>query len=317
MRVILSKILCFLVAALPTLYTAASEQTKLTLLLDWFVNPNHAALVVAQEKGFFTAQQLAVHMVPPSDPSAPPRLIAAGKGDIAVTYQPQLHLQIAQGLPLLRIATLVATPLNTLVVLEQGPIKTIADLRDKRVGYSVGGFESVILTAMLGQADLTLEDIALVNVNFALSPSLYSGKVDAVIGAFRNFELNQMRLADRTGRAFYVEEYGVPIYDELILVIHNKRLNDAAFTRFVMALEQATQWLINHPQQAWSLFIKAYPLLDDTLNHDAWRDTLPRLALRPAALDSVRYQRFAQFMQLHGMIRKIPPVADYAVQLNP
>ena len=56
---------------------------------------------------------------------------------------------------------------------------------------------------MLSETGLTLSDVKLVNINFALSPSLISGKVDAVIGAFRNFELNQLDLEKQPGLAFY------------------------------------------------------------------------------------------------------------------
>ncbi|MFN2354090.1 MAG: ABC transporter substrate-binding protein, partial [Desulfopila sp.] len=172
--------------------SSATENDKLTLLLDWFVNPDHAPIFVAQEKGFFDKRGLDVEIIAPSNPNDPPKLVAAGKADLAVSYQHQLHMQIDQGLPLVRIATLVGTPLNSLVVLEDGDIETLADLEGKTVGYSVGGFETVLLETMLEQSGLQLDDITMINVNFSLSPSLLSGQADAVIGAFRNFELNQM-----------------------------------------------------------------------------------------------------------------------------
>ena len=73
---------------------------------------------------------------------------------------------------------------------------------------------------MLARSGFTLKDVTLVNVNFSLSPALMAGQVEAVIGAYRNFELNQMDIAKRPGRAFYPEENGVPPYDELIYVAH-------------------------------------------------------------------------------------------------
>ena len=112
-------------AALLGTSSTAFAADKLVILLDWFVNPDHAPLIVAKEKGFFANHDLEVELIEPSDPSAPPRLVAAGQGDVAVNYQPQLHVQAAQGLPLTRIGTLVATPLNSLIVLKDGPIKEI------------------------------------------------------------------------------------------------------------------------------------------------------------------------------------------------
>ncbi|MDA0261535.1 MAG: ABC transporter substrate-binding protein, partial [Proteobacteria bacterium] len=243
--------------------------------------------------------------------------VAAGKADIAVSYQPQLYLQVAQGLPLKRIGTLVATPLNSLVVLASGPVKTIADLKGRKVGFSVGGFEEALLKAVLAKYSLTLDDITLVNVNFSLSPALISGQVDAVIGAFRNFELNQLDLLKRPGRAFYLEEEGVPAYDELILIANSTNLDDPRLPRFLDALERGVQYLINHPSESWELFIRGpRKELDDELNRRAWRDTLARFALRPRALDVNRYRRFAAFLADQQLIPKALPVSDYAVQLD-
>jgi ABC-type nitrate/sulfonate/bicarbonate transport systems, periplasmic components len=153
------------VLLLPCQRAAAAD--KLTVILDWFVNPDHAPLYVALEKGFFKDRGLEVELIAPSNPSDPAKLVAAGKADIAVSYQHQHQMQVDQGLPLVRIATLIATPLNSLVVLADGPIKNIADLKGKTIGYSVGGFETVLLKVMLARAGLTLDDVKLVNVNFS------------------------------------------------------------------------------------------------------------------------------------------------------
>ena len=295
----------------------AVAQDKLSLALDWFVNPDHAHLVIAQQKGFFKEQGLEIELIEPADPSMPPKLVAAGKADLAVTYQPQLHMQIDEELPLTRISTLVDNPLNSLVVLEDGPIKTITDLKGKKVGFSVGGFEDVLLKVMLQHHGLSMNDVELINVNWSLSPSLIAKKTDAVIGSFRNFELNQMHLENHKGRAFLVEEHGVPVYEELIIVVNNKeREQTDKWQRFNRALKQAIEYIHAQPEQAWEDF-KAYKPkeLDTDLNRLAWKDTLPYLAKEPAKLDAARYQSFAQFMFDNQLIKKAPPaVESYAIE---
>ncbi len=293
----------------------AQAADRLTVLLDWFVNPDHAPLIVAREHGFFAAEGLEVELIAPADPNDPPKLVAARQADLGLSYQPQLHLQVAQGLPLVRVGTLVATPLNSLVVLADGPVRTVADLRGRKVGFSVGGFEDALLGAMLERNGLQLADVELVNVNFSLSPALLAGQVDAVVGAFRNFELNQMDIVGRPGRAFFPEEEGVPAYDELILIAHRDDLSRPEFKRFLRAVEAATAWLLNHPEQAWDVFKGTDPTLDDELNHRAWQDTLRRFAHSPAALDHGRYRRFAAFLAERGLIADPPSVATYAVDL--
>lgn len=314
------KKLCSLLVALccALLAPAASAQAgdKLTVLLDWFVNPDHAPLYVALEKGFFKERGLEVELIAPSNPNDPPKLVAAGKADIAVSYQHQHQMQVDQGLPLVRIATLIATPLNSLVVLDDGKITSIKDLKGKTIGYSVGGFETALLQVMLEKEGLKLEDVKLVNVNFSLSPSLFTGQCDAVIGAFRNFELNQMAIEKRPGRAFLVEEYGVPSYDELILVANTKDVNDGKLRKFVDGVEEGVQYLINHPEESWKLFTShGRENLDDELNRRAWKDTLPRFALRPGALDKNRYTRFARFLQERKIVTQVPELGNWAVEL--
>ena len=304
------------VLALLLLPLPAQAAEKLTVLLDWFVNPDHAPLIVAKERGMFKAAGLEVELVPPADPSAPPRLVAAGQADLAISYQPQLHVQVDQGLPLTRIGTLAETPLNALVALEKSGINSLADLKGKTVGFSVGGFEDAVLGAMLKTVDLSLEDVTLVNINFALSPSLITGKVDAVIGAFRNFELNQLDIEGHPGVAFYPEENGVPVYDELILVARNDRVNDPNFRTFLDVVEDATLFVTNHPEDALDIFMKAHPDLNNELNQRAWHDTLPRLAKRPAALDTRRYNRMAKFMMESGLTKSVPAIETYAVEVK-
>ncbi|HEX2147227.1 MAG TPA: ABC transporter substrate-binding protein, partial [Pseudorhizobium sp.] len=269
---------------------------KLTVMLEWFVNPDHAPMVIAKERGLFEKQGLEVELVPPADPSAVPRLVSAKQADIGVHYQPNLYLDHAAGLPLVRFGTLVETPLNTVTVLADGPIKTLADLKGKKIGFSVSGFEDAMLKRILSAEGVSIDDVELVNVNFALTSSLLGGQVDATVGGFRNFELTQIRLEGGEAKAFYPEEHGVPVYDELIFVAHKDMATDGRLPRFLAAVEDATIFLTNHPAEAWQLFIKAYPGLDDGLNRQAFTDTLPRFAKRPAALDRGRYERFGAFM---------------------
>ena len=294
----------------------AAAADKLTVLLDWFVNPDHAPLIVARDAGLFAAEGLDVELIAPADPSAPPRLVAAGQADVAVSYQPQLHLSVKEGLPIVRFATLVETPLNTVMALDGGAVKSLADLKGKKIGYSVAGFEDAVLGAMLETAGLKLADVTLINVNFALTTALVSGEVDAVVGGFRNFEATELELAGKKGRAFFPEENGVPAYDELIFVAAKAKASDPRLPRFVHAVEKATLWMKNHPAEAWAMVEKSDGKLADELNRRAFFDTLPRFADRPGALDTGRTERLAAFLKARGLLDTLPPVESYAIAVK-
>ncbi|MBO1080436.1 ABC transporter substrate-binding protein [Roseomonas haemaphysalidis] len=305
-------------AAMAQTTPAAPSPAKLTLMLDWFVNPDHAPIVVAQEGGHFARAGLEVRIIAPADPNDPPRLVAAKQADLGVYYQKSLHLAVDQGLPLARVGTLVATPLSTLTVLRDGAVKTLADLKGRKIGFSTAGFEEVAIDTILGTVGLSSKDVTLVNVNFGLSSALMSGQVDAILGGFRNFELHQLDIEGRPGRAFYPEQHGMPIYDELIYVAHKDRVRDPVLRRFMDALESATTFLLNNREESWKMFISGPRReLDNELNRRAFADTADRFSLSPAALDRNRYERFAKFLQGRKMIGSVPPVESYAVELPP
>lgn len=298
------------------LTTPALAADKLTLLLDWYINPNHGPILVAEERGYFADAGLDVEIVAPADPSAPPKLVAAGRGDIAISYQIQQHLQVAQGLPLLRVGTLIATPLNCLMTLADGPIGTLADLKGTTIGFSVAGVEEALLATLLETNGVGLDEVTLVNVNFSISPALMSGQVEAVIGAYRNFELNQMKIEGIDGKCYYIEEEGIPPHDELIYVANSETMDTDKVRRFLGAVEKATQYIINHPEDAWDIFKGTSAELDDELNARAWVDTLPRFALRPAALDEGRYARFEEFLVGTGLLETVKPVDEIAIDVT-
>ena len=208
-----------LVAALTlsVLALPAQAQDRLSIMLDWFVNPNHAPIVLAQELGYFDAAGLEIEVITPSEPNAPPRMAAAGRVDLAISYQPQLHLSRHDDLPLRRVGTLIATPLTCLAVLADHPAQDFGDLAGGTIGFAVAGVQEVMLDAMLAHHGLAPDAVVRVNISWSISPALMARQVDGVIGAFRNFEMNQLQLEGTEGRCFYPEAEGVPGYyiDEL------------------------------------------------------------------------------------------------------
>lgn len=287
-------------------------QQNITLMLDWFVNPDHAPLILAKQKGLFKEQGLEVSIQEPSDPSLPPKLVAAGQIELAVSYQPQLIQDVVSGLPLMRVSTLIATPLNTLMVLADGDIKSISDLKGKTIGIAIpGGVGEATIGTMLNKAGVSLDEVKTINVGWGLASSLAAKKVDAIYGGYRNFEMHQLAEEGVKGKAFFVEEEGVPPYDELIVVAKKDQLDTEVIRKFNKAIELATQYLVNHPEEAWRLFASYKKDLDIELNRLAWKDTLVRFALRPAAVDIQRYEDYARFLKNTGLIKTIPASSTY------
>ena len=287
-------------AVTTSLALPAQAQDKVSLMLDWFVNPDHGPIILAQELGYFEQAGLEVEIATPSDPNAPPRMAAAGRVDLAISYQPELHLSRHNDLPLRRVGTLISTPLTCLVVMADGPVQEFTDLAGGKVGFAVAGVQEVMLDAMLAHNGMAPEDVEQINIGFSISPALMSGQVDGVVGAFRNFELNQLQLEGTEGRCFYPEAEGVPAYDELIYVANPDTMDADVIARFLDATAQATAFILNQPDRAWEIFSGTASELQTELNVMAWADTWPRFATRPAALDAGRYARFEEFLAERG-----------------
>lgn len=308
------KSLCgLLLCSAVTSTVQASE--PLTLVLDWYINPDHAPILVAEQIGAFKAAGLEVKIVAPSDPALPPRLVAAKQADLAITYQPQLHFFADQGLPLVRVGTLIDSPLNTVMTLDKN-VTSPADLKGKKIGYSVSGIEQATLATMLNHQNVKEDQVKLVNVNFQLTSALMTGQVDAVIGGFRNIEALELKQRGKDPVVFNVEDYGVPAYDELIIVANRDKVGDPKIRKFLAALKEGSAWLHAHPQESWNKFASDRPELNTPLNKAAWLKTLPLFARDPAHLDKARYQAYEQFMFDHQLINKITPVEAYATELN-
>ena len=301
--------LALLLLALPPSAHAADH---LTVLLDWFVNPDHAPILVAQQIGAYAAAGLDVELIAPADATMPPKLVAAGHADLALTAEPQFLEQIAAGLPLVRVGVLIDRPLSTLVALRGTGIVRLADLRGKRIGYGSGEAERAMVGAMLHHAGLSLSDVHMVQIGEQLTTALLTRQVDAVT-VYRNFEPFELQANGAHIIGFDYEANGVPSFDELIFVARAPALGDTRIARFLHATAQGAAYLCAHPAESWLAFAHAHSDLDDTLNHQAWLATLPFFAADPLELDPKKYDNFAAFMRGAGVVSSLPPSSKYTL----
>jgi len=257
--------------------TTAPAAKPFTVMLDFFPNADHAALYSAIAAGDFRAVGLDVRPQVPADPADPLKLLAAGRVDMAISYEPELLLARDRGAKLVSIGALVQRPLTSIIALPGGHVRNVEDLAGKRVGTAGIPYQAAELRTALQAANVSQDRVREVNVGFNLVPAMLSGKVAATLGGFWNYEAIQLRLLHKRPIVIPIDQTGVPSYDELILVVREDEARNRGqdLRAFMQALTRGEREVRANPQAASALVIKANPSLEPKLQLESIRQTLP------------------------------------------
>lgn len=279
-------------------------QVKIKLALDWYPNANHIGLYIAQEKGYFSEEGLEVKMYTPSDPSTVLQTVGAGQDDFGISYQPDILLARAQGVPVVSIAGMVQHPLNSLMSLESSGIVRPGQLKGKRVGYPGIPTNEPLLGTMLKADGLAgLEDVELVNVGFNLGPSLISGQVDAVVGAYWTHESILLENQGHKVNVMRMEDWGVPDYYELMIVTSesNARDDTVTVTKFLRAVRRGYEDAMDDPQKGVDTLVAGtQDEIDETVDRPGADLLVPLWKPQSGAFgnqDIRRWENFTKWMQ--------------------
>jgi putative hydroxymethylpyrimidine transport system substrate-binding protein len=254
-----------------------SGSKRVELMLDFFPNADHAGIYAAQAAGYFKQAGLDVEIRTPPDPSAPIKQVAAGNVDLAISYEPEVFRARDIGLNVVSIAAIVQEPLTSIISLPKAKITRPRDLRGKTVGTAGIDYQTAYLETILAEAGLNTDSVKIRNVGFNLTPALLTGRVDATLGAFWNYEGTDLRLRGKRPQIIRMEDAGVPTYNELVLVANADALErDAGKLRaFIGALSRGTRDLRSDPNEAIQGLLEANPDLDPELQRAVVKVTLP------------------------------------------
>lgn len=259
------------------LSASASSEEPVSLMLDWFPNADHVGLYRALGDDGFRQTGLDVHVQTPTDPATPLQLLAAGKIDLAISYEPELLLARDKGEPLVAIGALVQRPLTSIVSLASRHITSPGQLRGRTVGDAGIPYQHAYLQTILRHATVPVSSVHEVNVGSNLVPAMLSGRVAATLGAYWNYEAIQLRQLGRRVNVIHVEKAGVPTYDELVLVARESELakKTSVLRRFVQALGRGYEAVRGDPQGGVNALLQANPSLSRKLQAASVRATLP------------------------------------------
>jgi putative hydroxymethylpyrimidine transport system substrate-binding protein len=294
-----------------------AERESFSLTLDFYPNPDHAGIYMAQKLGYFEEAGLDVSIETPSDPAAPVKQVAAGRTDLAISYEPEVALAREQGLPVVAVGALVNRPLTSLIWLKASGVKGVGDLKGKTIATAGIPYQEAFLKTILARADLTPEDVKSVNVGFGLLPALVGGSAQAMLGGYSNVEGVDLRERGKAPVVTPVDKLGVPTYDELVFVANPETLEaePQKFRLFLAALQRGTDAAVENPGAATKAITEANPDLEPKLAAAEVKATLPLLGARTGSrpygyMDPKQWETFAGWMRDNGLIESLPQTGE-------
>ena len=247
-----------------TLHPDPASASNLTVELDYFPNADHVGIYDAQALGYFRQAALDVHLHAPTNAATPLQLLEAGKADVAISYEPDVLLARDKNLPLVSVAAIVQRPLTAIVSVGSQHITKPANLRGKTVGTSGIPYQSAFLQTILQRASVPQSSVREVNVGEGLVPAMVSGRVNATLGAYWNYEAIQLEQLHKRPNVIHMEKVGVPTYDELVFVVRRSTIVNHAplIRRFVQAVARGYEAARAHPVLAVRNLVRMNPGLD-------------------------------------------------------
>jgi putative hydroxymethylpyrimidine transport system substrate-binding protein len=304
----------------------SGKSQSFSLTLDFYPNPDHVGIYMAQKLGYFSEAGLDVQIHAPADPSTPIKEVAAGSTDLAISYEPEVLLAHDKGLEVLAVGALVNRPLTSMIWLKKSGIKGIGSLRGKTIATAGIPYQDAFLKTILARANLSPSDVKAVNVGFGLLPALVGGSAQAMLGGFLNVEGVDLRMRGKEPVVTPVDKLGVPTYDELVLVGQRRQIEeDPEATRlFIAALARGTAAAVANPKAATKALLEANPDLDPKLTEAEVKATLPLLGSptsKPGSAEApyglmnpTEWDRFIAWMHDNGLISAQPTAGE--VQSN-
>ena len=289
----------------------------LSVALDWYPNPDHAGIFMAKDLGYFEDAGLDVSLDSPTDPSLPIKLVAAGKADLAISYEPEVLLAREQGLDVVAVSNLIDRPLTSMIWLKKSKIRRVADLKGKTISTAGIPYQQAYLRTILARAGLSENDVRQVSVGQGLLPSILSGKAQATLGPFWNIEGVDLKLSGKKPVINPVDRLGVPTYSEMVIVANASRIEEdpEAIRLFLRALERGTGEAVRRPNAATQAVLGANQALDPKTTRAQVRVTLPLLAddqqNRPFGyMDTARWQTFINWAVDNGVLESPQRAVD-------
>jgi ABC-type nitrate/sulfonate/bicarbonate transport system substrate-binding protein len=251
--------------------------TRTTLLLNWYANPYHTPIFVAEQLGFFSQEHIKLAILEPADPSDVTELVGLGAVDFGVKAMIHTVAAKAKGYPVTSIGTLLDEPPTGLIALKSSGIKSFHDIVGKRVGY-IGEFGKKIIDDLAALAGIEPNSYQTIRIGMNVTDAICRDVIDTGIG-FINFQL--IELEQRKGETVFLRldqlaGLGCCCFCSIQFIVPEHTVHQPELIKgFLSAVQRGAAFTTEQPEKAYEVLCQAKPQLRTALYQKIFTHTLP------------------------------------------
>jgi len=283
-----------------------SEAEAVTLSLDWVPNTNHTGFYVALDKGWYAEEGLDLEIQIPSDPSAAVKQVGAGNTEFGVSFQEEVTIARANGIPVVSIAAVIQHNTSAFAALASSGINSASEFEGKRYASYGLPIERPILTTLMRCAGKDADTVEFVDVGFDAFPALLAGRVD-LAWVYLGWDGIQAQLKGIDLNAVPLYGNCVPDYYTPVIIAGEGTIEEKAdiTRRFLRATARGYEYAIAQPAEAADILIKHAPETDPELVRASQQWLSPRYqddADRWGVQSRDTWTQFADWLDGQGLL---------------
>jgi ABC-type nitrate/sulfonate/bicarbonate transport system substrate-binding protein len=283
---------------------------RVTVVLDWTPNTNHAGVYLAEAQGRYREAGLDVRIIEPGDAGAL-QLLASGKADVAFSPQEELiPARSGQGVPVVALAAVIQHNTSSLLSLASDGIEGPGDLPGHTYGGYGGPLETALVSALAECGGGDPDEVRFAEVgDVDYRVGLERGQYDVVwiYDAWDKIRLRQAGV-DVATIPFLDHTDCIPDWYTPMLATTESELDGdrrAVLERFMDVTRTGYQEAMADPGGAADALLDAVPELDEQLVRASAEYLSTRYAEDPeewGVQDRAVWERFAAFLGEAGMV---------------
>lgn len=264
------------------LFATPTEAAKFKATLAQNMSPISGVTIIAKDKGFFEKHGLDISVSGFTSGKQCLNAVLGGAAEIATTAEAPTTAAAMSKQPIAFLARMEYSDLKTLTAAASG-IKSLADLKGKKIAFTAGTGSEVYTVALLKKAGLSKSDVKLTNLRPQdMLPALSAGDIDAYNTwephVSNGVKAMGAKVAELDTKGIYAETFNIVVMKSYL------KDNPELIAAFLKALIEAEAWMKANPEEAIATVAKVAGMKADALAA-IWKDYVYNVVLDQKQVD--------------------------------